>query len=214
MLIHRCFIIWNRRKAVLYPLTFLSIIINGLVLGSVIATIVGDTDPGPSTSQSLVHIAETVNFDSGIALAIFNLLLTLMTAGRIWRITSSARTHGGSSISVRRCKTIMGIIIESGILFPFTLLMSIIAQLVWVTKTSGLPIDPTVLSTQLAGLAPTLIIVRVARAGTRSVDSDRAGTDTGGLQFQMVSTLIYPDSDPEPNPNQESNVEQTPEKAV
>ncbi|KAL0568269.1 hypothetical protein V5O48_013721, partial [Marasmius crinis-equi] len=58
--------------------------------------------------KSLYQMAVTVNVDNSIAIAIFNFVLTLMTAGRIWWIASSAQKLIGKSISPQY-KTIVAI---------------------------------------------------------------------------------------------------------
>ncbi|KAK1226129.1 hypothetical protein PQX77_010904 [Marasmius sp. AFHP31] len=127
--------------------------------------------------------ANNINNGAFIAAAGFNFLLTLITAGRIWHITREARKVLGSSIR-SRYRTIVAIIMESGSLYTVTLLATIILYFTVDPKnTGGIPVDLAVLSTQLSGLAPTIIIVRVAYS--QSVDSVQ----------QVVSTLNFASRD-------------------
>ncbi|KAL0565100.1 hypothetical protein V5O48_016931 [Marasmius crinis-equi] len=129
----------------------------GISIGSGVASTVGFSIPG-----SLYKTGDIMNTDTAIAMAIFNFILTLMIAGRIWWIASSAQKLIGKSISPQY-KTIVGIIIESGIIYPVGLLSAIIVELVFdAGDEDPSPVYPQGMATQLAGLAPTLIIVRAA----------------------------------------------------
>ncbi|KAL0568829.1 hypothetical protein V5O48_013149 [Marasmius crinis-equi] len=101
-----------------------------------------------------------------------------MTAGRIWWISRDARKEMATQVS-SRYTTIAAMIIESGFLYSTTLLVLYIYLLVKVEILT--PFDPSVIVTQLSGLAPTLLTVRVAYIN--SPDSLP--------QSQKVSTLAF-----------------------
>ncbi|KAK1234653.1 hypothetical protein PQX77_002136 [Marasmius sp. AFHP31] len=129
----------------------------------------------------LFQKADDVNSASFIAAGAFNFVLTLLTAGRIWWISREARKLGGKPLS-SRYNAIVAIIIESGFIYSATTLLYIILAMTIDPEAHGLmPIDLSVLSSQMAGLAPTLIIVRVAY--NKSVESVQ----------QMLSTLEFTD---------------------
>ncbi|KAJ8085437.1 hypothetical protein PM082_004253 [Marasmius tenuissimus] len=157
MLIHRCYVVWESRKSILYPLAFLSVAVNGLLLGSDIPRLVGIV-----SDKALFKRANNVNRGAFVAVAAFNFALTLITAGRISWLTREARALLGRRVDTRY-KRIVAIIIESGMLYSTTLLVSVIIPFVMDSGSAGfIPVDLSALTIQLSGLAPTLIIVRVA----------------------------------------------------
>ncbi|KAK1221019.1 hypothetical protein PQX77_016182 [Marasmius sp. AFHP31] len=116
---------------------------------------------------------------NNIALAVFNGLLSLLAAGRIWWISRDARHHMGVPVQARY-QTVSTVILESGILYPTTLIASIVVPIIYDKHSHGtLPVDLTAVAYLIAGLAPTLIIVRVAY-----------GTSVDSVQ-QMVSNSIH-----------------------
>ncbi|KAK1222211.1 hypothetical protein PQX77_014955, partial [Marasmius sp. AFHP31] len=97
---------------------------------------------------------------NGIGIAAFNMFLTLLTAGRIWWIS---RTDLRGAQSQETLSVITSAIIESGAMFSITTLVAMIVPLVVDPDAHGLvPIDLATFAVLLSGLAPTLIIVRVA----------------------------------------------------
>ncbi|KAL0059340.1 hypothetical protein AAF712_013918 [Marasmius tenuissimus] len=74
------------------------------------------------------------------------------------------------SIHSVQYKAIVAAIIESGVLYPTSLITSIMVRLIIDPDAHGtLPVDLAAVSTMMAGFAPTLVIVRVAYG--KSVDS-------------------------------------------
>ncbi|KAJ8079608.1 hypothetical protein PM082_011195 [Marasmius tenuissimus] len=103
--------------------------------------------------------------------------------GRIWWISHEARKLIGKPIH-QRYKSIVVIIVDSGLLYATVLLLNIILQLTVTHNYSGvLPFVVAPISALMSGLAPTLIIVRAA--GGKSVDNVN----------QMVSSLHFADGD-------------------
>ncbi|KAF9258914.1 hypothetical protein L218DRAFT_705626 [Marasmius fiardii PR-910] len=200
MLIHRCHIIWDSRKSVLYPLVVVSFIINATLVGSIIPTVVGLNNT--EIHAELFQKANQVNNGTLIAAAAFNFLLTLLTAGRISWISREVRKVMGRSTN-SRYNTIVAIIIESGLLYSISLLAAIIFQLTFDPDSSAkLPIDLSVLSTQLSGLAPTMIIVRVAYNKSIQTVQPMVSTlnfvDTGqqvGATLDFRAQTTHPDID-------------------
>ncbi|KAG7087577.1 hypothetical protein E1B28_013531 [Marasmius oreades] len=160
-LVHRCYVVWDSRKLVLYPLAFLSFAINAILLGSGIRALVDYF-----TESSLLTLSNDINNVAFVTAACFNFILTLLTAGRIWWITREARKVMGKGIDTRY-KRAMKIVIESGLIYSTSLLIVFIYQLI----VGGFPVpfDPTVIPAQLSGLAPTIIIVRAGY--NRSVEN-------------------------------------------
>ncbi|KAG7086102.1 hypothetical protein E1B28_003616 [Marasmius oreades] len=80
MLIHRCYACWGFRRRILIPLMLIAVALNILDL---IANF--DTST-PEHSHFFLKFTTTGNAN-GIAIAVFSMLLTLLTAGRIWWTT-------------------------------------------------------------------------------------------------------------------------------
>ncbi|KAK1231350.1 hypothetical protein PQX77_005531 [Marasmius sp. AFHP31] len=174
ILVHRCYVVWNSSKVVLYPSAFLSFAINATLLGAGIPALVGYF-----TEQSLRTLANDINSAAFVAAACFNFVLTMMTAGRIWWITREARKVMGKDISLGY-KMATKIIVESGLIYSTSLLIVFIYQLIM----GGVPVpfDPTVIPAQLSGLAPTIIIVRAGYT-----ESSAGGQTTGLSEAEQTS---------------------------
>ncbi|KAF9255176.1 hypothetical protein L218DRAFT_1081974 [Marasmius fiardii PR-910] len=174
MLIHRCYIIWQSR-IIMYLLASIAIILNGISFGCGIVGTLGKTIP----DFQLFTTGSNIDNVTGIGTAVFQVLLALLTGGRIWWISREARRLMGQ-LTEARYKSIVVIIIESGVLYATCLVAALILELVVDHNAQGLvPFDLGPIVTLMSGLAPTLIIVRVAYG--KSVDSVQ----------QMVSTLQF-----------------------
>ncbi|KAK1222097.1 hypothetical protein PQX77_015071, partial [Marasmius sp. AFHP31] len=112
---------------------------------------------GYFTEKTLRTLANDVNSAAFVAAACFNFILTLMTAGRIWWISREARKIMGKDLD-SQYKTVIMIVIESGLVYSTTLFIVFVYQLVM--GGFSVPFDPTVIPAQLSCLAPTIIIVR------------------------------------------------------
>ncbi|KAG7086146.1 hypothetical protein E1B28_002105 [Marasmius oreades] len=182
MLIHRCYIIWNSKKLVLYPLALIAFILNGIDLGCIIAISFGLSNLSKESNSIL--IIKALSLDStGVAISIvaFQIILAFITGGRIWWISYEARKMMGKSTHTKY-KTMVIIIIESGFLYASTMLAVAVVNLSADNSVYGiLPFDPFSLSTLISGLAPTLIIVRVAYG--KSINSVQ----------QVLSTMNFAD---------------------
>ncbi|EEB97427.1 hypothetical protein MPER_03257, partial [Moniliophthora perniciosa FA553] len=120
ILIHRCHTIWGSRKWITLPLAVASIGTNvvGVVGASIFAT--GDRD---TTIDKNVFLALLGNFLCGvfqIMSVIVNLLVTTLTAGRIWWM--SRQSHGNERVY----KSVLRIVIESGVIYPIFTLVQIL----------------------------------------------------------------------------------------
>ncbi|KAJ8085418.1 hypothetical protein PM082_004234 [Marasmius tenuissimus] len=173
-LVHRCYMVWNSRKAVLYPLSFLSLTINAVLLGAGIPALVGYF-----TEESLRTLANDINSATFVAAACFNFVVTTMTAGRIWWISRKTQNVMEKDINLKY-KMATKIILESGLIYSSSLLIVFIYQLV----KGGFPVpfDPTVIPAQLSGLAPTIIIVRAGYT-----ESSAEGQITGLSEAEQTS---------------------------
>ncbi|ESK95957.1 hypothetical protein Moror_7469 [Moniliophthora roreri MCA 2997] len=165
ILIHRCYVIWGSRKRFAIPLVGASVITNVIGLVGAFLYTMGIRDIRMEENQRLLDTGKHLETVFMIMSVIVNMVLTIMTAGRIWWLYRGARKY--SSSSKRLFKWAAKIVVESGILYPtFTLI-----QLIW-TNTNALnaiPMEFSGVSYQIAALAPTLIMVR-AQLG-RTVES-------------------------------------------
>jgi len=177
MLIHRCYTIYGSRKGIAWFLIVISVISNGLLLVDSILQPYGSTNTQDPTKSALLAKNILIDTAAVVVVAIANLIITLTTATRIWLITKQTQAVLGKQIYSRPLRQITVIVLESGILYP---LAAILAQTIILSSERHhglLPFDPTV--TLMAGIAPTLIIVRAA--SKKSVES----------VHQMVSTLRF-----------------------
>ncbi|KAK7032491.1 hypothetical protein VNI00_013060 [Paramarasmius palmivorus] len=179
MLIHRCWIIWGSRKRVAFPLIIMSLGTNVLGLVSYIMWSIGVGDTTVDSNRVLLDKANTLNLGYSIANVIVNSIITLTTAGGIWWISRQARKEMGRTID-QKYKTIVAIILESGVLYPLAIIVQVTVGYTVDPDASGaVPVDLGPVVWQAAGIAPTLIIVRAAMG--KSVDS----------VHQQVSTLRF-----------------------
>ncbi|KAG7094290.1 hypothetical protein E1B28_007893 [Marasmius oreades] len=179
-LIHRCYIICNSRRALLYPLALIAFVLNGTNFGCIIALTVGINKTGKHFSLDFVLKAEAIKNGAAIGLATFQIGLAFITAGRIWWITREARLFMGTRTQ-SRYTAIVAIIMESGLLYAASLVYHVISQIA-VAKWSFIgrgALDPVVIVILMSGIAPTMVNVRIAYG--KSIDS----------VDQVVSTLDF-----------------------
>ncbi|KAF9256102.1 hypothetical protein L218DRAFT_848124, partial [Marasmius fiardii PR-910] len=115
MLIHRCCVIWQSR-IMMYLLAFLAVVTMGLSI----------------PNDRLYSTASTIDKGGLIAIAVFQVLLGLLTGGRIWWISREVRRLMGRSANARY-NSIVAIIIESGLLYAASLVVNVVL---------GLAVDP------------------------------------------------------------------------
>ncbi|KAF9252435.1 hypothetical protein L218DRAFT_968615 [Marasmius fiardii PR-910] len=83
-------------------------------------------------NKRLHSTASTIDAGGLIAIAVFQVLLALLTGGRIWWISREARRLMGRSANARY-NSIVAIIIESGLLYAASLVLDVVL---------GLAVDP------------------------------------------------------------------------
>ncbi|KAJ8085684.1 hypothetical protein PM082_004502 [Marasmius tenuissimus] len=176
-LVQRCYVIWGFRKSILYPFAFIVLVTDGMGFVATAVMIAAYHQNNLTLYQKTFDIMQplviiTVAYDS---------ILTLLTAGRIWWITRKAGQMAESTAYARYdFKVIVATILESGLLYSATLLISVVVPRFTDPGAHGLsPFDPNVISIQMAAIAPTLIIVRIAYG--QAVESVQ----------QVVSTLHF-----------------------
>ncbi|KAJ7160489.1 hypothetical protein C8R46DRAFT_370216 [Mycena filopes] len=135
LVIYRCYCVWNHNGyVVIVPiLSLLATSLFGLDL---------DLPAKPFYALSLAT----------------NILVTMLTAGRIWWILHEARSCLKSDMQKRYLSS-LAILVESGVLYSATVLVFLILVTIAPTRIST-PAIYQILA-QIMGIAPTLIIVRV-----------------------------------------------------
>ncbi|KAJ7784765.1 hypothetical protein B0H16DRAFT_1493702 [Mycena metata] len=135
LVIYRCYCIWNKN---------IYIVILPVVL--LIVTTVFGLDVGLPANPFFILSLTT------------NILVTSMSAGRIWWIYHKGRAYLQADAQ-RRYVSALSILIESGVIYSATVL----AHLVLAAIPSASTLPPLVFQmlTQIMGITPTLIIVRV-----------------------------------------------------
>ncbi|KAI3621119.1 hypothetical protein WG66_007462 [Moniliophthora roreri] len=168
ILLHRCYVIWGSSKWIVFPFIFMVFL---LAISEIVATVfmvIGASNSKDSAKLQLFGQGSTIDTAFWLADMGVNIILTLLTAGRIWWLSQEPRKHLGPAIKTKY-KTIIVIILESGFLYPILLIAAIIIQELVGSDTEGLvPFSLWIVTYQVAGIAPTLIIIRAAGGKTAS----------------------------------------------
>ncbi|KAL0057749.1 hypothetical protein AAF712_015596 [Marasmius tenuissimus] len=182
MLIHRCYIIWGRRKRVAIPLVILSAITSLLFLGASVLALAGLGNMGSKRGLKLLTYTSTFLFVGLLMSAVVNVLVTLLTAGRIWWVNRQSQAHVGVSEkkNTRKLSTAIRIILESGMIYPTVMVVYIITE----RPLKGGPVDLTSVTVLSAGIAPTLALLRAQMTKL----SERASSK---LEFERVSDIRF-----------------------
>ncbi|KAL0563555.1 hypothetical protein V5O48_018512 [Marasmius crinis-equi] len=183
ILMYRCYVIWgSQKRVVIIPfLAALTFSVMGFV--GVVMYGIGKRNQLVPSNLDLVVKGDMLERVYLIGSASVNLLLTLLTAARIWWITKEARALMGRPVS-KRYQTVIAIILESGILFPVFAFLHIA-----LTETSDIvyvPVNFLPTAAQMGAIAPTLIIVRATTGA--SVDSVQTAFST--IHFEAGGSAL------------------------
>ncbi|KAJ8075545.1 hypothetical protein PM082_021175 [Marasmius tenuissimus] len=174
LLIHRCYVIWGYSKRILYPFAFV-VIVTGTIIFVASAVEIATYHHDPVLYRESAHIGAVAAMVSTVN----DTLLTLLTAGRIWWIARQAGRLAGRNV-YSKYKIIIATILETGLICSFTSLAGDVLELVLDPERKGLvPFDTSGIAFLSSGIAPTIIVVRIAYG--QSVDSVQ----------QMLSTLQF-----------------------
>ncbi|KAJ8073104.1 hypothetical protein PM082_019972 [Marasmius tenuissimus] len=167
--ISRCYSIWNNSKRVAIPLIVVSGLIN--LIGIATAPLYGlDSSSWPQVSRWNEKGATPLILTFFCSSLIFNLVLTLLTAGRIWWIGREVGLLLGSAVH-KKYNTVIAMILESGIIYPLAQLLGLVFTFAY-QNTRKFPFNPLPIVVTAAGIAPTLLTVRVALGqSVENVDS-------------------------------------------
>ncbi|KAF7350778.1 hypothetical protein MSAN_01639000 [Mycena sanguinolenta] len=159
LVIYRCYIVWDRNVyVIILPLLMLAV-----------------------TSVFGVDIKLPANPYFSLSLAT-NVLVTALTAGRIWWICRQCRLYSKfTTAQQKRCMSAIGIIAESGVLYPASILAYLILGAIPKVSIVQEPIYQ--MMAQIMGIAPTLIIVRVGLGVNDSNQESSLEVKTADLKF-------------------------------
>ncbi|THV01216.1 hypothetical protein K435DRAFT_793557 [Dendrothele bispora CBS 962.96] len=193
ILIYRCYIVWGSKKSVVALPILASIATNSLGLLAVAMRTKGASDTtieanfhlllrGVDYNLKFLYINATVNFVLTLMIVFYLLNLHITKAGRIWWVCRQTRALMDNSQSVRiigrKYYAVIATLLECGILYPVSLIIQAAIQ----GNASELPIPVTLTPAiiQLAGIAPTLILVCtwVGRSITEEVVKSQNTTST------------------------------------
>ncbi|KAF9065389.1 hypothetical protein BDP27DRAFT_1331984 [Rhodocollybia butyracea] len=162
ILLCRCYHLWASRKSVIAPPIILCTLNLALFFFGVINERKKDRNFDPpflltSAQEPIFGIATILGLAFCVVTLVTNLLLTALIAGRIFWLmkTTNKYLDGKSQVNCQRIKRIVIIIVESGCLYPLTVLVA--ACLVVLIS----PVKLVPIAAQTMGIAPTLIMVRV-----------------------------------------------------
>uniref|UniRef100_A0A0W0FUS6 Uncharacterized protein n=1 Tax=Moniliophthora roreri TaxID=221103 RepID=A0A0W0FUS6_MONRR len=181
MLLHRCYVIWGSSKWIAFPLIFVMLLLAICeIIGSAFM-VIGASNTTSQARWQLYTQGDTIDTAFWLADMGVNVILTLLTAGRIWWISREARKHMGPAIKTKY-NIIVAIILESGILYPIFLTTSTIYALLADPDAHGIaPFSVMIVTYQVAGIAPTLIIIRAA--GGKTVEHTSMNQVVSSLHF-------------------------------
>ncbi|KAE9389019.1 hypothetical protein BT96DRAFT_414877 [Gymnopus androsaceus JB14] len=192
ILLFRLYHIWESRKFIILPPAFLTAV--NLALG--IASIIGDQIPNGQTFYmdsdrnltaflGMPKVGEALLITCLVVSFFTNVLLTVMIAGRIWWIRRTV-THMGYRALFQQYNTAFAIFVESGIIYPIILLISLITVLAVPLVINIFPI-----LIQVVSIAPMLILVRSGLGvSTEGVQSSDQATDTMKKSELDTDTLL------------------------
>uniref|UniRef100_A0A0W0EYX9 Uncharacterized protein n=1 Tax=Moniliophthora roreri TaxID=221103 RepID=A0A0W0EYX9_MONRR len=184
MLLHHCYVIWGSSKWIVFPFIFIVLLLAMCEIVASAFVVIGASNTADLAKHQLYLQGDTIDTAFWLAEVGVNILLTLLTAGRIWWISQEARKHMGPAIKAKY-NMIVAIILESGILYPIFLTTGVIYTFLADPDAHGLmPFNFQTVVFQIAGIAPTLIIIRAASGKTVEHTS----------MNQVVSSLHFADN--------------------
>ncbi|KAG7092855.1 hypothetical protein E1B28_009170 [Marasmius oreades] len=213
ILIHRCYTVWGAKKRILIPMIVTSFAVTMISSTGLIMSIIGFRDTTIKSNMALFNNGGNIQAIGWIMSAIFNFALTLLTGGRIWWITRCVGPPRNYLVT-----TMNKIIFESGVLYPLVMIVHLSIDNAF--PENQVPIDTYPLIVLAAGIAPTLIIVRI-RLGISTHDGDTMTQPPRSSQFmtsfQLTERSLYlsrPSTVTRPRPAIEVNQVKTPPRTL
>ncbi|KIK57254.1 hypothetical protein GYMLUDRAFT_75753 [Collybiopsis luxurians FD-317 M1] len=164
ILISRLYIVWGcRKRVVVVPVIIVILnnilaILDATIRLKVVLVVDGPENETMSTSDIFwTENATVMTLSFMIVNLVVNTLVTGLIAGRIWWISRKINASYGRNGSQRKYRRVIAIILESGVLYPVSILIALlIGQLVVPSP------NLFAILAEIVAIAPTLIIVRVA----------------------------------------------------
>jgi hypothetical protein len=156
VLIHRIYLVWGSRRWTLALPILTSMAINAVGLAGTIMRTKGASNSGIESNFNLE--AKGINFLLGFyyANAVVNFIFTMLIAGRIWWIGHTEQSQ--NRLTNGKYKSTVAIILECGVLYPISLVAH--AAIEGNVDKIAIPVNLTPTVILLAGVAPTVIILR------------------------------------------------------
>ncbi|KAF8154597.1 hypothetical protein B0H34DRAFT_530179 [Crassisporium funariophilum] len=169
LLVIRCYVVWGRKKIVL---VFASLI---LIIGTVFGII--------SEGTTSVELKKFIGVYIGIIL-ILNIILTILTAGRIWWIAREVKQIMGHEMASQYHYSI-AILIESGLIYTAAnILVVILAPTRFVLMAAAIAI-------RVVCIMPILIIVQIALGqATKDIPTAVSRYQAETQQIVVLDTII------------------------
>uniref|UniRef100_A0A0W0FUP4 Uncharacterized protein n=1 Tax=Moniliophthora roreri TaxID=221103 RepID=A0A0W0FUP4_MONRR len=194
MLLHRCYVIWGSSKWIAFPFIFVMLSLAICEIVASIFVIIGISNYADPAKVQLLLQGSTIDTAFWLAEMGVNIILTMLTAGRIWWISQEAQKYLGPAIKTKY-NTIVAIILESGVLYPIFLTTYVVYLLLLDPESTGsLPFSLLTVTYQVAGIAPTLIIIRAA--GGKTVEHTSMNQVVSSLHFAHGAASGSGNSDP------------------
>ncbi|KAK1216592.1 hypothetical protein PQX77_020766 [Marasmius sp. AFHP31] len=174
LMVHRCHVIWGYSKWILYPFALVVLVTN------VMAFVLHGIEMAAYQHHNYTPFMRSRNIIEvlGVISAVYTSLLTLLTAGRIWWTVHQVGQITGSKLFTKY-KIFVATILESGLLYSIVVVVGhVFPASIDPNNTGIIPFDFSAF-VQMAGIAQTVIIVRIAYG--QAVESVQ----------QMVSTLQF-----------------------
>ncbi|KAE9384820.1 hypothetical protein BT96DRAFT_1007691 [Gymnopus androsaceus JB14] len=177
LLLYRCYIVWGSSKLVIAGPVFITVV-NAVT--AFIAAILGKKGSGRLlsstgiTENSTIEDAGTLEFIFLCVNLLTNLMLTGLIAGRIWWISHATNRFLSSSSNDKRINGIVAMVLESGLLYPVTLIICII-----LLDIAHSEVQTQSLLTMVVGIASTLIMVRA----DLGISIENASNGTNGTDY-------------------------------
>ncbi|KAF5361250.1 hypothetical protein D9758_010259 [Tetrapyrgos nigripes] len=157
IIIYRCYVIWGYRKGILTGAILLSLANNVTALYFAILTVPQHSDVTRMWEISYSGANVFVTYAFLFVNLFVNGTLSGMIAGRIWYIQRSFQRSFGMNLA-RKYDSAISITLESGVIYSFAII--ILPLVPFFSKNSAQFNHQGFLLIQIAGIAPTLIIVR------------------------------------------------------
>ncbi|KAF5366800.1 hypothetical protein D9758_006527 [Tetrapyrgos nigripes] len=199
ILIYRCYKIWGFKKRVIAFPVLISVVNNGLAL---VRTIILAINTRPFILEHLIAISPGLDVleltlrNSFLAVNLLtNLLIPFMIAGRIWWIGRQASKFIGTQKHSLTRRSV-AICLESGMMYPLVLIPTLGIYFSSFRFFEG---DMIPMLTQIVGIAPTFIIVRVALGISIENVKDTVARDkeiNGGQKTCRLMTIFEDNTSP------------------